>query len=68
MGAIGGWGYLYLFTYILLRHPSGDSSISPLRVFNDEVGLYDTEDFNSLFEPGMEGVVDFDKANFMGIL
>jgi len=29
---------------------------------------YDPDDFKPLFEPGMEGVVDFDKANLMGIL
>jgi len=57
-----------LFTYILLCHPSGYSSVSSIRTFNDEVVLYDTDDFEPLFETGVEGVVDFDKANFMGIL
>jgi hypothetical protein len=68
MGAIGVWGYFNLFTCILLCHPSGYSSVSSIRTFNDEVVLYDTDDFNPLFEPGVEGIVDFDKVNFMGIL
>jgi len=68
MGTVGEWGYFNLFTYILLCHPSGYSSVSSIRTFNDEVVLYDTDDFEPLFETGVEGVVDFDKANFMGIL
>jgi len=68
MGAIGVWGYFNLFTYILPCHPSGYSSVSSIRAFNDEVVLYNADDFNPLFEPGVERVVDFDKANFMGIL
>jgi len=68
MGAIGVWGYFNLLTYILLCHPSGYSSVSSIRTFNDEVVLYNTDDFKSLFETGVEEVVDFDKANFMGIL
>jgi len=68
MGAIGVWGYFILFTYILLCHPSGYSSVSSIKTFNDEVILYDTDDFKRSFETRVEGVVDFDKANFMGIL
>jgi len=68
MRTIGVWGYFNLFTYILLCHPCGYSSISSIKTFNDEVVLYDTNDFKRLFETGVEGVVDFDKVNFMGIL
>jgi hypothetical protein len=57
-----------LLTYILLCHPSGYPSVSSIRTFHDEVVLYRTDDFKPLFETGVQGVVDFDKANFMGIL
>ena len=68
MGAIGVWGYFILLTYILLCHPSGYSSVSLIRTFNDEVVLYHPDDFKPLFETGVEGVLDFDKVNFMGTL
>jgi len=68
MGAVGVWGYFNLLTYILLCHPSGYPSVSSIKTFNDEVILHNTDDFNPLFEPGVQGVVDFDKANFMGTL
>jgi len=68
MGAIGVWGYVNLLTYILLCHPSRYPSVSSIRTFNDEVVLYHTDDSKLLFEPGVQEIVDFDKANFMGIL
>jgi hypothetical protein len=68
MGTTGIWGYFNFFTYILLCHPCGYPPVSSIKTLNYEVVLYDTDNFKPLFETRVEGVVDFDKANFMGIL
>ena len=68
MGTVGVWGYFNSFTHLLLCHPCGYPSVSPVKTFNDEVVLYDTDDFKRLFETGVEGIVNLDKVNIMGIL